>query len=460
MEGRFGTTVTAGLCAGVLVLALAGCTPDGQTPAAVQDSPAGPAVLSVAVYGPPPVIAAYTRIASDFTATHPEIVVNVIPYASHDAALAADRRARSAGHPPNLFLMDRSDLPALQAADAIQPVDALLGARRVDFGDGFARDAVESFGADAALQCMPTQLSPMVIYYNTALVDLTKAQDPGGSPITATTGWSMTEFARAARQASRHGHKGVYIAPELGQIAPFLWSGGGQVVDSATQPTALTLSDGATETAMQTLLELVRNPRVTYTQTALAKRSALQRFKSGQLAMILGFRDLTPLLRTQEGLSFDVLPMPRLGSKATIGQLSGVCMSKLASDPTQTADFLAYLVSEAAMDVLARTGYVMPTNLAVTSSDAFLQPGQAPAAGSVFTDQVRNIEELPSGAVWEGVNTLVSHALEGLFYDPVIDPLPERLAAIDAEVAPMLAPPTPSPSPATGGSSPTGSPTS
>jgi multiple sugar transport system substrate-binding protein len=303
-------------------------------------------------------------------------------------------------------------------------------------------------------------MSPMVVYYNTALVDLTTAQDPGGSPITADAGWSMDEFARAARQSSTHGRKGLYVAPTITQVAPFVWSGGGHVVDDPDDPTKLTLSQGGSVSAMQRLLELVRDPKVTFTEKQLAKRSALDRFRSGRLAMMLGFRDLTPVLRQDPDLSFDVLPLPSLGSRATIGQLGAMCMARRAANPAQAADFLAYLVSEPAMSELAETGYVMPTNLLVTSSDAFLQPGQQPESASVFVDQVRRIHRLPATTNWPVVAAMVDRGLTQLFDDPVIDPLQGRLSAIDDAATAVLSPPTPSATPTDGSSgSPSASPT-
>jgi multiple sugar transport system substrate-binding protein len=448
-----GALVSALAC---VALVLTGCTPDGEAPK-TKETVAGPVLLTVAVYGPPPVIAAYTKIAADFTAEHPQIVVNIKPYDTHAEALAATRKAIADGRPPNLFLTDRADLDQLRQEKAISPVDTLLGERHVDFGDGYARDALEAYSADAALQCMPTQMSPMVVYYNTALVDLTTAQDPGGSPITADHGWSMDEFVRAARQASGHGRKGVYVAPTIGQVAPFVWSGGGHVVDDVDDPTRLTLSDGGSVSALQKLLELVRDPKVTFGPKQLAKRSALDRFRAGKLGMILGFRDLTPVLRQVPDLSFDVLPLPTLGSRATIGQLAGMCLARRAPNPAQSADFLAYLVSEPAMSVLAQTGYVMPTNLLVTSSDAFLQPGQQPESASVFVDQVRRIHRLPAGPTWPLVAAMVDRALAQLFTEPVIDPLEDRLATIDDAATAVLSPPSPTATPS-GSPSPTGSP--
>jgi multiple sugar transport system substrate-binding protein len=301
---------------------------------------------------------------------------------------------------------------------------------------------------------MPVDVSPLVVYYNTSLVQLSALTTPDQRPITAETGWNLEQFALAARQATRPGVRGVYVAPDLEQVAPFVWSGGGHVVDDLDEPTELTLSDSTSASALEKLLEVVRNPQITFNQAQLAKRSALQRFKTGSLAMMLGYRDLTPQLRAQENLSFDVMPLPRIGTKATTGRSSGLCLSSASKHPEKTADFLAYAVSDDATALLASTGYVVPTNLDVVNSDAFLQPTEMPVSSEVFPAAVRGIHSLPRVSTWAAVEESTARLLTGLFYDPVIDPLEDRLKAIDASSAPLFTPvPSATASPS---SSPTG----
>lgn len=421
-------------------------------------TPTGPTLLTFAVYGPPQVVTAYTKIAADFSAAHPDIVVNVRPYDNRQQAEAALAAERKAGDPPDAFLADLQELPTLVDEKAVRRLDELLGERHVDFGDGYQRDALEAFSSDNALQCMPVDVSPMVVYVNTDLISLAAVTGPGERPITPETGWSVDQFAAAAAQATRKGVRGVYVAPDLEQVAPFIWSGGGQVVDDPKTPTTLTLADGASSAALEKLLEVVRNPRLTFNQAQLEKRSPLQRFKTDSLAMMLGYRDLTPQLRAQENLRFDVMPLPKVRSKATIGQSSGLCLSSASKHPEKTADFLAYAVSNDATALLADTGYVVPTNLDIVNSDAFLQPDEMPASASVFSSTVRSIHFLPRVPTWPSVAAGIDPLLSGLFYDPVIDPLEERLKAIDAASAPLFTPvPTPS-APATPSSSPASSP--
>jgi multiple sugar transport system substrate-binding protein len=442
----------------VLAMVAAGCASNDDDPpkADPTPTPAAPTEVTLAVYGPEPVIEAYKRLAATYTVEHSGVKVVVDDYPSHASAMEALRDANEEGTPPDLFLMDYEDLADLSEADAIRRVDDLLAERQVDFGDGYTRNGLEAFSADAALQCMPIDISPMLVYYNPRLVELDQIAEPGSNPVSQKDGWSMEEFGRAAAQPRRPGVRGLYVAPDLEQVAPFLWSGGGEVVDDTDEPTTLTLSDGPSADAMERLLEIVRDPTLTFSERALRKRSALQRFKDGRLGMILGYRDLTPELRADPSLTFDVMPMPRLGSSATIAQMSGLCISKASEHADEAADVLAALISEDDSKVLAATGYVMPSNLDALNSDEFLQPGQRPLHSDTFTRELRRAQLLPSTTTWDSVSAATTAQLHQLWYEPVILPLQERLEAIDAASVPLFKPlPTPSatPSPSSSASS-------
>ena len=410
--------------------------------------------MTFAVYGPPPVIDAYKEIAATYTVRHPETKIIVQTYASHDEAMAAYRSAIAKGDPPDLFLMDHDDLAGLASAKAVRRVDDLLAQREVDFGDGYTRNGLEAFSSDAALQCMPLDVSPLVVYYNPKLIELDKIAEPGRNPVAQENGgWSLEEFRRGAQQARRPGVRGLHIAPDLEQVAPFIWSGGGDVVDDDEEPTTLTLADGPSANALEKLLELVRNPALTFSQNALRRQSALERFKDGKLGMILGYRDLVPELRAEQELTFDVMPLPRVSSGATIASMSGLCISSASEHTDRAADLLTEVISDQGAGTLARTGYVMPSNLDVVNGEDFLQTGQRPLHSSVFTRQVRDAELLPTAPRWPLVERSTARALTQLFFEPVILPLQERLEAIDKASVPIFDPSKASPS-----SSPSASP--
>ncbi len=450
----------ASLRRGVVALAatallVVGCAsddePEGATASASPSTGTStPTELTFAVYGPEPVVAAYKRIAATYSVQHRDTKVVVEDYASHDEALRAVRRGTADGDPPDLFLMDHDDLAGLAEDDAVRRVDDLLAEREVDFGDGYTRNGLEAFSADAALRCFPLDVSPLVVYYNPKLIELDEIAEPGARPVTQEDGWSMEEFRQAARQPRRPGVRGLYVAPKLEQVAPFIWSGGGEIVDDVENPTTLTLADDASRESLQELLEIVRNPGLTFSQAALRKRSALERFKAGQLGMILGFRDLTPVLREQAGLTFDVMPLPKVGRGATIATMSGLCLSSASEHTEKAADFLASVISDEGAAELAATGYVMPANIDVVNSETFQQTGERPLHADVFTREVRDTRLLPSAPRWPIVRRSVTASLGELFYDPLIGPLQTRLEAIDAASVPLFDPsqqPSPSVSP-------------
>ena len=105
---------------------------------------------------------------------------------------------------PDVFLASGRDLAWLEEQQVLQPVDSMLIERGVDFGDLYSRDAVLAFSAESRLQCMPVGISPMVIYYNTELVDFDQMEARGlPVPEDERLTWSFEEFTAAAEFASR-----------------------------------------------------------------------------------------------------------------------------------------------------------------------------------------------------------------------------------------------------------------
>jgi len=287
---------------------------------------------------------------------------------------------------------------------------------------------------------MPYTVSPMVIYYNTDLIDFDamKARGMDVPPVTRET-FTLNEFRVAAQYATRNGAAGLAIDPTLRGLAPFVYSGGGQLFNDGTAPTGLALGDGGAPNALRDTLEILRDARLTLTTAQLTQHTALQWFERGQVGMVAGFRGLVPELRQVNGLHFDVLPMPAVGANKTVGDFTGVCLLKNRHHRVATsADFLAYLVGDHAMTTLARVGSVQPSDLRVAYAPAFQQPRQEPAHASVFTETLRNIQTAPLGVPWDGLDSLVGPQLRELFTTPVLDDLDQRLDAIDLSSEDLL----------------------
>ena len=181
--------------------------------------------------------------------------------------------------------------------DVTQPVDLLLDERGVDFGDRYSRDAVDAFAIDNQLQCMAYSISPMVIYYNTDIVDFDKMERRGLDVPTADP-TAVVGLRRVRRRGPVRlppgPAPGLYSTRPCRDLAPFIYSGGGQLFDDDTDPTSLAFTDGSTREALSSWLELLRDPQLTLTPEQLEQAPPLTWFKRGELAMIAGFRNLVP----------------------------------------------------------------------------------------------------------------------------------------------------------------------
>lgn len=430
----------------VLCAVLAGCTtadegPDGQGPsespssAGTASATADPATLTLGVYGPEGSLAGYDDLAAAFENARPGTEVEVERFDDAESVVAAVAGADA----PDVFLMDHDHLPGLVEEQLVQPVDELLAARDLDFGDGYQRGGLTAFASDAALQCMPHDVSPLVVYYNEDLVDLSTLVVDDEEPPTPLDGWTWEQFSLAAQRASRGPAHGLFIDPSLTSLAPFVWSVGGEIVDDVQEPTTLTLSGDAAREALVQVLALVRDPQVTPTSGQLERVDAATRFARGRLGLILGTRALTPVFRESEDLEFDVMPLPRLARSRTVADMTGYCISAGTGEVEASADLLAFAVGREGAMITTRDGYVVPSNLEVANSPVFVQGSRQPESSFVFNEGVRRAQNMPFTPSWPLLVEEVAPALDRLFYAPVID-LDSLLAEIDATSARVLAP--------------------
>ena len=192
------------------------------------------------------------------------------------------------------------------------------------------------------LQCMPYGVSPMVIYYNTDLVDFERMERrgldvPDGRPRRQPRALDARGVLRRrrVRHPSAATARGVYIAPTLAGLAPFIYSGGGKVFDDDDEPTSLAFSDDDTREALER--DARRSCATPRSRPPTPSSRAPRRsswFKRGKLAMIAGYRNARPRAPRRRG--------PRLRracrcrpstSPATVGDITGLCISADSERP-------------------------------------------------------------------------------------------------------------------------------
>lgn len=432
---------------GVLALVLgasllAACEADqGAVPP--RDEPTRTAVdrtLTFAAFGPAPEVEAYRSLVSVYNSLYDDAEMEVVSYSSRQEFMGT---MRERGEVPDVFLASGRDLKWLEDRQVLQPVDQLLLERGVDFGDLYSRDSVLAFSAESRLQCMPVGISPMVMFYNSELVDFEAMVRRGlSAPAEEGLSWNFSQFAAAAEFASRPGRntKGLYVDPSLEGLAPWIYAADGQLFDSTTEPTRLTFSEDSTLAALETVLPVLRDPRLTLTPAQLERRPAVDWFERGKLAMMPGYRSLVPRLRNVPGLEFDVIQMPSVERNATVGELTGMCVSAETRNTAAAADFLVHMASAVSVRRVASEGYLVPANLEVAYSSDFIQPGRAPDHGQVFTNAIRTIVLPPLLDDEPELELTVADELEELLLAPVLTDLEALTTEIDQQSRTILDP--------------------
>lgn len=425
---------------------LAGCTagdpsptpPPGPSPSSSSATPAGPVTLRLGVYGDRAVRDAWRQVARVYGNARPQVTVEVEAQRTAEAAMTRRRSQLAEGSAPDVFLAPSEDAPTLSTADQVVPVDELLTARGVVFADTYLRLGLEAFSAEQHLQCMPVDVSPLVVVYNRDLLSLDRLREDGEEPVNPETGWSWAQFTRAARLMSHGGVKGVYVEPSLTPLLALVRSGGADLVDDPREATTLTFSDDGARAALEEVLDVLRETRLTPTPAQLARKDALTRFAEGRIGMLLATRAVVPRLRQTE-VDFDVFPLPWLGRPRTVADVSGLCLTSDGGQVEAAADFLAWASGPKAMAILAQSGGVVPAHVPTLNSLAFTQPGELPETVRVFGDAIAVSTLHPYVVGWPEVVDGVAPHLQRLFYDPVVD-LDTLLPRIDAMSQRVLAP--------------------
>jgi multiple sugar transport system substrate-binding protein len=425
-SSRLATTLAGCLVAAGLVACSEDPGPAGPAPSvsASASSPSSPGPqrpLRVTVYGGSEAVDGYRDAAASF---REESGVGVRVQAHRDAATAAERVQQdlsSAGDAPDVFLLDHAYLPDLLGTERLQHVDEALEERGLQFGDGYQRVALTAFSAEDLLQCMPVEMSPLVLMVNREHVR-TRDLEIRGVPRPEEGQWEFEDFDAAARVIAREhagepGFRAVHLPLDMELLTAMIRSAGGEIVDDVDGPTELTLD---TEEAREALLAYVRLARlraVALSAEEAAEESPVERFGRGELAMMVGSRTDVPALR-ESGVRFDVMPLPSLGSYRTVAEFAGLCVDSESERLEEALDLVAFIAGAEGSTTLARTGAVVPANLDVVFSPAFAQRGQPPRSVQVFGNALERSGLMPFSVAWRDVAGRIERLVGRLVEEP------------------------------------------
>jgi multiple sugar transport system substrate-binding protein len=388
----------------VLCLALGACSSSGDEPADGSD----PVEVVVQVSGEPEETAVYRAVANDFQDANPKIEIKLVEVAEKDDHLTRLTSSFASGKPPDVFLVNFREYSQFVARGAVEPVASLLEERDVNLDDYF-EPPIEAFTYDDQLQCMPQNISSLVVYYNEDLFQQAGVKIPQG-------GWTWDDFRRTAIALTGGEVRGLGIDPQIIRIAPFVWSNGGDIVDDLESPTRFTLDEPEAKEALEFVVGLVRDDQVVPTEEELAAQDLETRFINGKLGMLLSSRRDTPPFREVTGLRWNVGPLPVGDEPAGILHSDAYCISA-GTDVDAAADFVTFATGGEGQTVTAFGGRTVPSLKSVANSGAFLDPSRPPSRSKVFLDGIPYIRRTPVIPTWPEIEDVSEEILTRIFYD-------------------------------------------
>jgi len=406
----------------IALLSLAACR------GAAQNDEGQPDAVTFQVFGEPEETRVYRSLIEQYERSNPAADVRLIELAERDDHLARLATSFAGGEPPDVFLINYREYSQFVARGAIQPIEDMLVERGIDFGD-YYEPPREAFTFDGRLQCMPQNISSLVVYYNVRLFKRARIDPPHD-------GWSWEEFREVGNALTNGQVDGLGLEPQIIRVAPFVWSNGGELTDDPRRPTRFTLDDPASREALEFLVSLVRDGSVP-SEEELAAQDPETRFISGKLAMLLSSRRDTPVFREVAGLKWDVLPLPRSREPAGILHSDAYCISAGADAAQSAADFVAFAISAEGQTLSALSGRTVPSLIDVSTSGAFLDPSQPPAHSEVFLDAIDSMRFTPVLPTWPEIEDVAEEVLTKAFYEPGYS-IDDAIRELDEQTRPLF----------------------
>ena len=395
------------------LLAACGGDDDGASGGNVE------ARISFQLFGDAEELKAYRQLVSDYKAeTKRDVQLIEIP--DREAHLAKLLTSFGGGDPPDVFLINYRNFGGYARRGVVDPPDPALA-------KSLYPQPVDAFTIDGKLQCVPQNVSSLVVYYNRDLFE------KAGVPLPA-AGWTYDDFVAAARKLTRDGQRGVGVEPGIVRASAFVWSAGGEVVDRTDDPTRFTLDTPEAKRGLQRLIDL-RAQDLSPTAKEAESRGLEERFVDGTLAMFMSSRREVPGFRTIKGFDWDVAAFPRAEQDFTVLHSDAYCVSKAGSTEAAHA-FVEYAAGVKGQRLLAESGRTVPSRPAVARSPAFLDPTLPPRSSQVFLDAIPKIKRLPTDAQWTEAEDAADLALERAYYGDLS--LDEAIERIERETGPLL----------------------
>ncbi|MFG1927227.1 ABC transporter substrate-binding protein [Cryptosporangium sp. NPDC048952] len=336
---------TGALVGVVAVLAAAACSGDSDT----NDDPNAKATISYAVWDKNQV-PAMQQLAADFTKAHPNITVNVqlSPWETYWTKMKA---AATGGAAPDVFWMNGPNFQLYATNGVLRPLED------VDAGN-YPKSLVDLYTVDGKTYGLPKDFDTVGLWYNKELFDAARVKYPDDT-------WTWDTFKAAAAKLTNKA-KGQYaIGSTLTSAQEYqyntIYQAGGTVLSDDGKKSGY--ADPATIEGLKFWTDLIEAGQSPSLKT-LTDTQAINLFESGKIAMYYGGSWNAAEFSTNEYTKTraDVAVLPQGKKRATIIHGLANVISAKSKHPAAATEFVKYLGSKEAAELLAKNGVIPAYN--------------------------------------------------------------------------------------------------
>lgn len=334
-----------------VVLAASACSGGGGSDSGTDDADGeqGKVVLSYAVWdnNQKPVM---EQLGKEFTKTHPNVKIKVqlTPWADYWTKLKA---AATGGAAPDVFWMNGPNFQLYASNGVIRPLEEEITKDKVDLSV-YPEPLVDLYTYEDKHYGLPKDMDTIGVWYNKELFDAEKVDYPADD-------WTWNDFQDAAAELSDPA-KGVYgTAAQLGSLQEYQYNtiaqAGGYVISPDGKKSGY--DDPKTIEGLRFWTDLIENKHSPDLKT-MTDTAPLQLFEAGKIAMYWGgswnAAEFSANDYTKDKV--DVAPLPKGEKRATVIHGVANVVSAKTEHPEQAWDFVKFLGSKKAADILGKKG--------------------------------------------------------------------------------------------------------
>ena len=396
----------------IMPIAVAAMTALGACRGRGREAPSaapGQVVVSLVGWGAPEEREVFQEVLADLERERPSIhvVYTQVPGVGYDY-LNKLRLMIVANMAPDVFYVPDGAFPEIVRSGALLDLEPLLKESSLDLGAMWttALDRYRWSGErlhEGHLHALPKDLGPMAMFYNADLLRKRGVEPPSPTqPMTwdeAIAMWRKLTFDDAGIK-----RWGLTAFPYEAAV----WSSGAEILSpdrrtwAMTSPRAMAAFQWCADLALR---EGVAPNPARISEAALGS----ELFEAGLAAMHVDGRWMVPRYR-RLAFDWDVAPIPvpvrGAASIARSGSV-GLAISSRTRHPKEAFAVVEYLAGPRGQEKLTRTGFQLPNQRTLATTNVFLQPAERPAQAQVFVAAAEKsrpgpVTETPNG-FWHDV---------------------------------------------------------